>query len=35
VWAGKMTTKQYLAGMDKIFAEELAAKSVAQIPPRK
>jgi len=34
VWAGSVTTKQYLQGMDKIFAKELADKAVPPIPAR-
>ena len=34
VWAGSVTTKQYLQGIDKVFAEELASKSVPPIPAR-
>jgi len=34
VWAGSVTTKQYLQGIDKVFAGELASKSVPPIPSR-
>jgi raffinose/stachyose/melibiose transport system substrate-binding protein len=34
VWAGKMTTEEYLAGLQTLFAEELAAGSVPPIPAR-
>lgn len=34
VWAGDMTAEEYLAGMQKIFDQEVAAHAVPPIPPR-
>jgi raffinose/stachyose/melibiose transport system substrate-binding protein len=34
VWAGKMTTQEYLAGLQTLFAEEAAAGNVPPIPAR-
>lgn len=34
VWAGQMTTQEYLEGLDKVFQEELAAGEIPPIPER-
>lgn len=34
VWAGDMTVEEYLAGLQKLFAEELAAGDIPPIPER-
>jgi raffinose/stachyose/melibiose transport system substrate-binding protein len=34
VWAGDMTTEEYLAGLQTLFAEELAAGDIPPIPER-
>lgn len=34
VWAGTMTTEEYLAGLQALFAEELAAGDIPPIPER-
>lgn len=34
VWAGQMTTEQYLQGLDVLFQEELAAGDIPPIPER-
>jgi raffinose/stachyose/melibiose transport system substrate-binding protein len=34
VWAGQMTTEQYLQGLDALFQEELAAGDIPPIPER-
>ena len=35
VWAGQITAQDYLAGLDKLFQEELAAGAIPPIPERK